>query len=119
MKKYLSLGSSSLIAAINFYRKYKDVIGSMTNELAREKRWNIEVAKKLTNTQIQVHDLTEQLQKTKKQLVISTSMAAESVSKYSDKIDSCPCPTCKLVRKFPNYGYIIRVNKAIDRGDAS
>ena len=32
---------------------------------------------------------------------------------------TCPCPTCRLIRKFPKYGYIQRIVKAVARGEAN
>lgn len=46
---------------------------------------------------------------------------ATEINDLQDKVKShktCPCDSCKLMRKFPDRGYIQRVVKAVARGDA-
>jgi hypothetical protein len=102
MLKYLTLGLSSLIAAISFYRKNRDIFDAMARDLERRTETELALRQENSNLKTQEQGLTEQNRQ------LQDSMKS---------MDSCPCPPCQLARKYPKYGYIHRVRKAVNRGD--
>ena len=151
MLKYLTLGLSSLIAAISFYRKYRDIFDAMARDLERRTDTELYLRRENTNLKTQEQGLTEQNRqltsevnelkeqnrtttaeleaasqntvKARRQRDEAQGKAFENGNKLSgymnDVLDmeTCPCPACQLARKYPKYGYIHRVQKAVNRGD--
>ena len=107
MRKYLSLGLTSLVAAVSFSRKYRDQIAPMERDLDRRIETELELRREKTVLDSKVVGLIDQLRKSK---INDLKSQVESTS-------TCPCPSCKLMRKFPAYGYVNRISRAIARGD--
>lgn len=108
-----STGEAHALAMAETLEKSEKAIKKATdgkNTMKRER----DTANRLSGEQSRrANTLAADLSNVESQLATSQ----ESHNKYYST-ETCTCPSCRILRKYPDYGYVNRVKKAIARGDA-
>lgn len=118
MMKWMGLATRSTVDNLEKQLQYaQNRVRTAKSELDR-----MTVSREDLRNQVQIR--INDLSRARVELDAETERAENSgniMAEYmTDIIDmkTCPCPACRLARKFPDYVYIKRVVKAVARGDA-